>query len=70
MKALAKRKVKLFTIPRSFSILNPLELPFSLSVGLSPLGCAQRESREFDQGIPNAHAVTMQQHRGSLQLAI
>ena len=49
MKVLVKRKVKLFTIPWSFDFYTPLD--------------GTGESREFGQGIPIAHAVTMQQHQ-------
>ena len=58
-----EKKGKTFYDSMVFQFLYSLKLPFILSEGLSPLGGAERESREFDQGIQIAHAVTMQQHR-------
>ena len=45
-----EKKGKTFYDSTVFQFLYPLESPFNLSVWLTLLGCAERESREFDQG--------------------
>ena len=50
-------------IPQSFNFYTSSSSHLILSAELSPLGGAERESREFDQGIRIEYAVTMQQHQ-------